>query len=145
VKLFLKEEVPIETKKLALRIAAIVKEKKGEDVVVLDMRPQASFCDYFVIVSANSLRQVNAIAQAIAEDLSKVRIKPLSKALSADESGWIAMDFSSVVAHIFYKPMREFYSLERLWSDAKRVRIEKKYSRPVNPRNKKVTRKLRAS
>jgi len=92
------------------------------------MRPVVSFCDYFVITSTTSLRQANAIAQAIEEDLAKERIKPLSKVSSVDESGWIALDFSSVVAHIFYKPMREFYSLERLWSDAKRVRIPRRSS-----------------
>jgi ribosome-associated protein len=93
--------------------------------MVLDMRGVCSFCDYFVISSGTSLRQVNAIAEAIEQDLVKDRIKPLSKVPTNDESGWIVADFSSVVAHVFYKPMREFYSLERLWSDAKRVRIPK--------------------
>ncbi len=90
------------------------------------MRSVCSFCDYFVILSATSLRQANAVAQAIEEDLAKDRIKSLSKVSPNDESGWIVLDFTSVVAHIFYEPMREFYSLERLWSDAKRVRILKK-------------------
>ena len=104
----------------------MAKAKKAQGVTALDMRRICSFCDYFVILSATSLRQVNAIAQAIEEDLAKHRIKSLSKVASNDESGWIVLDYSSVVAHIFYKPMREFYSLERLWSDAKRIRILKK-------------------
>ena len=108
---------------LALRIAAIAKSKKAQKVVVLDMRKISAFCDYFVILSGTSLRQVNAIAQAIQEDLDKEGIKSLSKVYSNDESGWIVLDFFSVVAHIFYKPIRDFYSLERLWSDAKKVRI----------------------
>ncbi|MCK9604623.1 MAG: ribosome silencing factor [Candidatus Omnitrophica bacterium] len=87
------------------------------------MRKVSSFCDYFVILSGTSLRQVNAIAQGIEEDLVKDRIKSLSKVSPNDESGWIVLDFVSVVVHIFYKPTREFYSLERLWADAKRVRI----------------------
>ena len=103
----------------------------------MDMRAVASFCDYFVIASGTSLRQVNAIAQAIQEDLtcpsakddgdSKLPgIKILSKVAPGDESGWIVLDYASVIAHIFYKPMREFYSLERLWSDAKKLRIPRK-------------------
>jgi len=68
------------------------------------------------------MRQVNAIAQAMAQDLSRDKIKPLSSLAQNDESGWIVLDFNSVVAHIFYKPMREFYGLEHLWSDAKKVR-----------------------
>jgi len=87
------------------------------------MRSVCSFCDYFVILSGASLRQVNATAQAISEDLAKDRIKSLSKVSPNDESGWVVLDLASVVVHIFYEPMREFYSLERLWSDAKRVRI----------------------
>lgn len=92
-------------------------------MLVLDMRSVSSFCDYFVIASGTSLRQVKAIAQAIEEDLAKDKIKSFSKVYFDDESGWTVLDFSSVVAHIFLKPIREFYSLERLWSDAKRVRI----------------------
>ena len=97
------------------------------------MRSVCNFCDYFVILSGASLRQVNATAQAIEEDLSrpcaqgrdlaKDRIKSLSKVNPNDKSGWVVLDLASVVAHIFYEPMREFYSLERLWSDAKRLRI----------------------
>ena len=97
------------------------------------MRDVCSFCDYFVILGTTSLRQANAVAKSIEEDLAKDRIKPLSKVIANDESGWIVLDFASVVAHIFYEPMREFYSLERLWSDAKRIRIPKpreKYRSP---------------
>ena len=92
------------------------------------MREVSTFCDYFVIASGTSNRQVNAVAQAIEEDLDKQRIKSLSKVPANDDSGWIALDFVSVIAHVFYKPMREFYSLEGLWSDAKRVRV------PASPR-----------
>ena len=102
------------------------KDKKGEKVTVLDMRVLSSFCDYFVIISADSLLQVNAISEAIQADLTKDKIKPLSQVSSNDESGWIVLDYTSVVTHIFYKPMREFYSLEHLWADAKKVRIRRK-------------------
>jgi ribosome-associated protein len=113
----------IEPKNIALRIARVAKDKLAQKTVVLDMRRVCDFCDYFVIASATSLRHSGAISQAIEEDLEKERIKSLSKASPHGESGWIVLDYLSVIAHIFYKPMREFYSLERLWSDAKRVRI----------------------
>jgi len=98
-------------------------EKKAQKLVILDMQSVTSFCDYFVILSATSLRQTNAIAQAMKEDLEKDRIKSLSRVSPSDESGWIVLDYASVVVHIFYKPMREFYSLERLWSDARRISL----------------------
>jgi ribosome-associated protein len=120
-----RRQANIDPKKIALRVALAAKSKKALNVVVLDMRAVCSFCDYFVIASGTSLRQVNAIAEALQEELVKDKIKSLSKVSSNDESGWIVLDYFSVVAHIFYKPMREFYSLEHLWSDAKRVRITK--------------------
>lgn len=108
-----------------MRIADIAKSKKAQKVHILDMHSVCGFCDYFVIANGTSLRQVNAIVQAIEEDLGREKIRPLSQIPYNDESGWIVVDYSSVVAHVFYKPMREFYALERLWSDAKRVRIPK--------------------
>ncbi|MFH0826463.1 MAG: ribosome silencing factor [Candidatus Omnitrophota bacterium] len=104
-------------------MTAAARAKKAQKVLVLDMRRASSFCDYFVILSGTSLRHVNALAQAIEAVLNKDRIKSLSKVSPNDESGWVVLDYVSVVVHIFYKPMREFYSLERLWSDAKRVRV----------------------
>jgi ribosome-associated protein len=95
------------------------------------MREVSGFCDYFVILSGTSLRQVNAVALSIQDDLGKGRIKPLSRVSPNDESGWIVLDYISVVVHIFYKPMREFYSLERLWSDAKKVRIPSRSTLPA--------------
>ena len=92
------------------------------------MRAVSTFCDFFVLASGTSLRQVNAVALAIQQDLEKEKIKSLSKIRANDESGWIVLDFISVVAHLFYKPIREFYALERLWSDAKRLRIPAKSS-----------------
>jgi ribosome-associated protein len=92
----------------------------------LDLRHIDGFCDYFVIASAGSIRQTNAVAEAIEKDLGGEGKRPLVRPAPGDESGWVVLDFVSVVAHIFYKPLREFYSLERLWSDAKRVRIQQR-------------------
>lgn len=113
----------IETKKIAQRVALIARSKKAQKVVILDLKRVAAFCDYFVIAGAASKRQVNAVAQAIVEDLKKLQLKPLSWPALNDESGWVVLDFNSVIVHVFYEPLREFYGLERLWSDAKKVRI----------------------
>ena len=113
----------IEPKQLALRIAAGAREKKAQRVIILDMRHVESFCDYFVIASATSNRHSLAIAQGIEEDLDKEKLKPASRIATEDQSGWLVLDYNSVVAHVFYKPLRDYYALERLWQDAKRVRI----------------------
>ena len=120
-----KNLVKNETRNLAQAIACAAKSKKAQKVVILDMRKVASFCDYFVIASGTSLRQVNAIAKGIEEELIKDGIKPLSRLSLRDESGWVAIDLVSVIAHIFYEPIRDQYALESLWSDAKKVRVTK--------------------
>ena len=89
------------------------------------MRKVCNFCDYFLILSANSEPQLKAISEAIAEDLAKDRIKSLALAEGQIKSGWVVLDYSGVIVHIFSQPMREFYSLERLWSEAKRMRVLK--------------------
>ena len=89
------------------------------------MRKICNFCDYFVILSGSSKPHIKAISEAIEEDLEKDKIKALASAASQVESGWVTLDYLSVIVHIFYQPMREFYSLERLWQDAPRVRIPK--------------------
>ena len=90
------------------------------------MRKVASFCDYFILCHGTSLRHTNTIAQGIVEDLAKDNLKSLSKVSPTDESGWVVLDFVSVIAHVFYKPIREFYDLERLWSDAKKISLPRK-------------------
>lgn len=120
-----KKSAKTETKNLAQAIAKAAKSKKAQKVVILDMRKVAAFCDYFVIASGTSLRHVNAVARGIEEEMEKNGVKPLSHASANDESGWIALDFVSVIAHIFYKPIRDEYALESLWSDAKKVKAVK--------------------
>lgn len=105
--------------KLILEAAADV---KAEDPQVLDLRNLASFTDYFVILSGRSDRQVQAIADRILENLSARKEKPLS--VEGYGGGhWILIDFGILVAHVFYVETRNFYELERLWSDAPRIDI----------------------
>ena len=115
--------ITIEPRALALHIAGFARSKKAQKAMVLDVRGISTFCDYFVILSGTSMRQVNALAHGINDELVKHKIKTLARVPAEDESGWVALDYRSVVAHIFYAPIREFYALERLWSDGKRVRI----------------------
>lgn len=93
---------------------------------MLDVRGISTFCDYFVIASGTSLRQINALAGIIETDLNKDGISSLSRISPNDESGWVVLDYSGVVMHLFYKPVREYYCLERLWADAKKIRIPAK-------------------
>ena len=94
--------------------------KKALNIVALDVADMTSYADVFIFCSGRSNRQVTAIADNIKTDLKKHRIKPVSVEGSKD-GHWILMDYGHVIIHVFYEPVREFYDLEGLWVDAKRI------------------------
>ena len=97
-------------------------EKKALNLIVLDVGGLTSIADVFIICSGRSNRQVNAIADAIVAKLKKHKIKPLSVE-GTGEGHWVLLDYGHVVIHVFYEPVREFFDLEGLWADAKRITI----------------------
>lgn len=94
--------------------------KKAQRLVVLDVRNLTSVADAFIICSGQSNRQVLAIAENIQRELKKQKILPLSTE-GAAEGHWVLLDYGHVIIHVFYEPVREFYDLEGLWIDARRV------------------------
>lgn len=105
------------SKQFAKKITDIIFNKKGYDVVIMNLNNLATFADYFVICSADSDIQVKAIADDIDKTLKDEGIKCWHSegylALS-----WVLLDYVDVVVHIFKKDAREFYKLEKLWGDA---------------------------
>lgn len=110
----------IESEALARACARLADEAKGEDIVILHVAPITTLADYFVLVSARNVRQINAM---------KVRIDKGVKALDAKcigiegtpESGWVLLDFADVIVHVFDQDTRTLYDLEMLWGDAARL------------------------
>ena len=98
--------------------------KKAFDLVLLEMKKVTAFTDYFLLCSGKSDRQVQAIAQAIEDELAKEGIRPLGEE-GKTEGRWVLMDYADVVVHIFLEPIRAFYDLEGLWVDAPRIELEK--------------------
>lgn len=94
--------------------------RKAMNLVALDVHDLTSFADIFIICSGRSNRQVNAIAEHIQIDLKKHKIKPLSVE-GVGDGHWVLLDYGHVIIHVFYEPVREFYDLEGLWMDAKRI------------------------
>jgi ribosome-associated protein len=88
--------------------------------VILDVGSLTSLADFFVLCSAESQRQVLAITDAIDESLSSHGINPLSVE-GRENALWVLMDYGDVIVHIFKREVGEFYDLERLWGDAKKV------------------------
>lgn len=96
--------------------------KQAMHVVALDVSELTSIADVFIICSGRSNRQVSAIAEHIERELRRHKIKPLSVEGTA-EGHWVLMDYGHVIIHVFFDPVREFYDLEGLWSDARRIPI----------------------
>ncbi len=104
--------------KLALHYAS---EKKAFDMVALDLREIASFAEFFIICSGANQRQVQAISDEISEQLKK-ELKSRPVRIEGYRTGeWVLLDYGDFIVHIFEKDARDFYDLQRLWRDAKRV------------------------
>ena len=108
------KKTPLAIARMAGKLALT---KKGYDVKILKLKNLSSVCDYFVIVSGDVDVHVKAIAKAIDEGLLEKGIKPWHHE-GKQEGKWILLDYIDVVVHIFQKPVREFYALEKLWGDA---------------------------
>ena len=106
-------------------IAVAVKalsDKKGRELKVLDTAGQTTLAEYFIICSGTSNTQVRALADAVEEALSKAGEEPHH--IEGHRGGlWTLLDYSAVVIHVFTEEGREFYDLERLWSDAAPVDV----------------------
>jgi ribosome-associated protein len=94
--------------------------KLAEDVLLLDIRPVSTIADYFVICSGASERQIQSICEDIWAELKGAGIRPLHSE-GAASSGWILIDYGSVIVHIFLPQTRDYYGLEQLWKDARTV------------------------
>jgi ribosome-associated protein len=114
--------IPSSSQEKAFLCARALLDRKAIDLVILEVKDLSSFTDYFLICSGNSDRQVQAIASHIEEKLGKEGIHPLGIE-GKREGRWTLLDYGDVVVHIFFQPVREFYDLERLWSEAPRVEL----------------------
>lgn len=107
---------------LAERITWHIMEKKGEDVLVLDLRGRSDVCDFFVVASGKTTTQVQAIARHINTELAAIGQKP--KGLEGQDQGrWSLLDYFDVVVHVFVEEAREYFQIERLWADGMRLDV----------------------
>lgn len=112
---------PDESLALAQRIAQAADDRKGGDIVLLNVQDISYIADYFVIVTGFSNTQVRAIARTI-EDTLEVDLQRLPLQVEGrSEGNWILMDYGTVVVHVFMPDEREFYGLEAFWGHAERI------------------------
>ncbi len=104
----------------ALRIASVVQAKQAEEIVVLNVGGLTALADFFVICSAASEPQIQAIVSAV--QAAYPGLRPMME--GAKGSPWVLMDYSDVILHIFKPEARTFYDLDRLWGDAPHIAVQ---------------------
>lgn len=111
----LKEKLNEVQKKLSIIIEAC-EDKQGFDIKEINIGKHSTIGDYFLIVSGNSSTQVQSIADGIDEKMSELGYEDIGK--EGYRSGrWILLDYSDIIVHVFHKEERDYYNLERLWSE----------------------------
>ena len=107
-------------RELALKAAQILSEKKASDIEILEIGDLTVLAEYFVICTGTSSTQVRSLPEEFR--LSELGIEP-HHIEGHRSTSWVLLDYSSVVVHVFYKESREFYRLEHMWADAKRLDV----------------------
>ncbi len=108
----------------ARRAVDTASDNQASDIVLLDIREASSFADYFVIMSADSTRQIDTLSEELVHALERSGAR-LHHREGTPDTGWVLLDFSDVIVHLFGREERSFYSLEDVWSSAvELVRIQ---------------------
>ncbi len=114
------EGIQLEPAQLAKAAVDIASDKKASDVLLLDISGISTIADFFVICTGNNTRQIQAIGDALNDELKKQGARLLYREGDAD-TGWVLLDYGDIIIHVFAPKEREYYRLERLWSEAKTV------------------------
>jgi len=119
--------MPLIGRDLALKAAEAALQKKAQGLVILELIGLTVIADYFVICSGESTTQVKAMADFIEHELMLQGIRPIGKE-GVNYGHWALLDYGDVVIHVFERETREYYSLEKLWMDAKTVELDENTS-----------------
>ena len=103
---------------IVLETAELLKDKKALDILVLDMQGYTTITDYFIICTVTSTVQVKALIRYLEEFMDQHNLRPFGGKVNSD-SPWVLLDYNYFIIHIFLQEGREYYQLEKLWSDAK--------------------------
>ena len=106
---------------LARHVVDVVEDRKAEDIVLLDLRPDTVIADFFVIASGNSERQLRALMDYVKEDVKENLGHIAFSTAGTPDSGWIVIDYGDVVVHLFSETQRDYYDIEGLWSKSGNV------------------------
>lgn len=114
-----------EIKESAINLAQLLSEKKGKEILALDVEKLTPLMDFIIIATAESSLHLNALTRYLGERLVELKIKPKHHITVQSDTPWVLIDCGTIVIHLFSKEGREFYRLEKLWNEAEVVFEEK--------------------
>ena len=106
---------------LAQRAAAILLDRKANDVVLLNLKGVTDMTDYFLIASGTSDTHVRSLGSSVLEDMKKETGQAATHVEGLEQGRWVLLDYVDFVVHVFHPTLRNFYQIERLWADAEVV------------------------
>ncbi len=112
-------------KETALKISQLLDDKKGKDIVIIDIGKKSAFADYMIIGSGSSERQISTLRDEIEDYIEKIggAIKNIE---GKKESGWILLDCGDIIVNLFTEEMREKYTVEKVWGDCETILLEER-------------------
>lgn len=125
----MKEGRALDPREYAILAAEAASEKKASDIVVMKVAELLVVTDYFVLATGNTDRQVSTIAEEVERRLRDAGLRAIGRE-GEREAHWVLLDFGEIVVHVFQPDDREFYRLERLWSDVERVALPEENAAP---------------
>lgn len=105
--------------KIAIELAALISAHKGEATIVLDVRLECGFADFFIITTARSARHLQSLAGVAKDFVRQKKMGIINNTHRSDSSGWTLVDCGTIIVHIFEQQERSFYELEKLWFQSK--------------------------
>lgn len=115
-------------KEVLKTIVKALDSKRAEDIMAVGIRDLTIIADYFVIANGTSTTQTKALADSVEYELKKLGLEP-ARTEGYAQANWIILDYGDIIVHVFYKETRDFYNLEKLWSDGVKVDISEYLTR----------------
>ena len=106
----------MDSKEFSIKICEILSDKKGQDIIRMDIKDKSSVADYFIVASGRSSTHTRSLIEYVEEEMDKIGIMPVRRE-GVKEGRWAVLDYGDVIVHIFNDETRLFYHLEKLWGD----------------------------
>ncbi|MBQ7339769.1 MAG: ribosome silencing factor [Clostridia bacterium] len=110
----------MDSREFSSKICEILSDKKGEDIVRIDIKDKSSVADYFIVASGRSSTHTRSLIEYVEEEIDKLGVAPVRRE-GVKEGRWAVLDYGDVIVHVFNDETRLFYTIEKLWGDQENV------------------------